>query len=109
MRAADGGVPALLLEPRHRADAGPHAVPLGSVHGAQERAGAAPRLPGTGGPRVQTKPPQPPVPAGRPQRPAQALTPLTPGTRGWRAAEDGPQRLSPGFQSSRFKARFPKL
>ena len=61
------------------------------------------------GPGVQTKPPQPPVPAGQPQRPAQALTPLTPGTRERGAAEDRPQRLSPGFQSSRFKASFPKL
>lgn len=82
VRAADGGVPALLLEPGHRADAGPHAVPLGSVRGARERAGAAPRLPGTGGPRVQTKPP----PASRPcrQTPKACPGPDTPDPGYWR-------------------------
>lgn len=41
MQPADGGVPALLLEPRHGADAGPHAVPLGYVWRAGGQAGAA--------------------------------------------------------------------
>lgn len=31
MQPADGGVPALLLEPRHGADAGPDTVPVGYV------------------------------------------------------------------------------
>lgn len=41
MQPTDGGIPTLLLEPRHRADVGPHPVPLGYVLGKEGERGAA--------------------------------------------------------------------
>lgn len=43
MQPADGGVPALLLEPGHGAVVGPHPVPVGYVPGEKGKEGAAVR------------------------------------------------------------------
>lgn len=43
MQPEDGGIPALLLEPGHRADAGPDPVPVGYVSVRQGKAGGSER------------------------------------------------------------------
>lgn len=77
MQPEDGGIPALLLEPGHGADAGPDPVPVGYVSGQAGQGGADLRgvaeahhqQPGAGGPGSQN--PGPPRLLARPHLPHQ--------------------------------------
>lgn len=112
MQPEDGGVPALLLEPGHGPDAGPDAVPLGSVRqgrGARGGQGTSSSRVGLAGsvPRQRPWPASPP-PLGDSKGPPQPQHPPTAGTCE-QLRISLTQRPSLRLEKSRFKAVFLKV